>query len=472
MWLAQRQTRRPRPRTSLDARIRWLRTALTVALLTGVLAACADEGGPSFAPDAATETAVSAQTPLPTPTTQAIDRQPGELADTERTLAELAAGRGSSSTVTTRDGETLTIYDTAGGTRQVRLVEVTGTVAVVASSDASTIVALRRDGDRLVLERVGEDGGLVSSLDLSSPPPAPLASPVVGSPAASSPVAGSPVAGRSPSVTEEPVTRDRLEISPDGRHVVVISREGDLSIVAAGPPMDVVRVVKDFGDVTALAWTGDGTLALVATYDRSRSTGNLTGVPLEGRLRSILRLPADDGRRIVHIASPVGSPDVFYVARSAAENWTAQNNLYRIPLAGGNPSVVLATGLVGPAGAVDRFAVADDGRTVAAALLIPRGEDLTFHSLWVTDVATTSPLEVETGALGLVSRLAWSRDGLLVIGAQRERSETASRLVTVTLLLDSDGALRELGRSESAATPIASPRSASPVVSPVASPAA
>ena len=452
--------------------MRYLRAAVTVAFLTGVLAACADEGGPSFAPDAATETAVSALTPLPTPTTQAIDRQPGELADTERTLAELAAGRGTASTIVTREGETLTFHDAAtGDIRRVPLARGTGTAAVASSSDASAIIALRRDGERLLLDRVGDDGETLGSLDLSAPSPDTVASPVSGTPVTGTPVTGTPVAVGSPAASGEQITRDRVEISPDGRHAVVISREGDLSIVAVEPVLDVVRVVKDFGDVTALAWTGDGTLALVATYDSSRSTGNLTGVPLEGRLRSILRLPADDGRRIVQVASPAGSPDVYYVARSASENWTAQNNLYRIPLAGGNPSVVLATGLVGPAGAVDRFAVADDGRTVAASLLIPTGEDLTFHSLWVTDVETARPLEVETGPLGLVSRLAWTADGLLVIGAQRERSETASRLVTVSLLLDSDGALRELGRSESAATPIASPSSASPVASPAASPA-
>jgi hypothetical protein len=433
--------------------------------------ACADEGGPSFAPDAATETAVSALTPLPTPTTQSIDRQPGEREDTERTLAELAAGRGSTSAIATREGTTLTVYDAAtGATRQIRLTVAAGTVAVVSSSDGSTMVALRRDGGRLVLDRLDDGGEPVVSLDLSA-----RSTGAEASPASSSPVSGSPVPVGSPSTDGEPVTRDRIEISPDGRHVVVISREGDLSIVAVSATLDVVRVVQDFGDVTTLGWTGDGTLALVATYDRSRSTGNLTGVPLDGRLRSILRLPAGDQRRIVHVASPADSPDVFYVARSAVENWTDQNNLYRIPLAGGDPSVVLATGVIGPAGAVDRIAVADDGRTVAASLLIPSGDELTFHSLWVTDVETARPLEVGTGALGLVSRLAWTRDGLMVVGAQRERNETSSRLVTVSLLLDADGALRELGRNESPATPVASPipdspAPATPMTSPVASP--
>ena len=251
---------------------------------------------------------------------------------------------------------------------------------------------------------------------------------------------------------------------------MVISREGQLSIVAVGAELEVVRVVQDFGDVTTLGWTGDSTLALVATYDQSRSTGNLTGVPLEGWLRSILRLPAEDGRRIVFVASPIASPDVFFVARSAVDDWTAQNNLYRIPLIGGVPSVVLATGLAGPAGAVDRIAIADDGRTVAASILIPRGDDLTFHSLWLTDIETSSPLRVETDAIGLVSRLTWTPDGLFLIGAQRERSESASRLVTVSLLLDADGVLLEVGRSESPATPIASPIASPDAATPVSSP--
>lgn len=428
-----------------------------MSLLAGILGACAEEGGPSFAPDAATETAVRALTPAPTATIPAIDRQPGERVDPELTLAELAAGRGSAGTIATRDGDTVTLFDTAtGGLRQIEVPESTGLVGAGASNDGTTIVALRREGSRLVLERVGANGESIGSLDLSAAS--------IGTPTAVGD--GTPIAEQ----TLEPVTRDRLEISPDGRHLVVVSREGHLSIVSVDPALTIVRVIQDFGDVSTLGWTADSTLALVGTYDRSRTTGNLTGVPLDGRLRSILRLPAGDGRRIISVASPAGSLDVFYVARSAVDDWTAQNNLYRIPLVGGTPSVVLATGLVGPAGAVDRFAVADDGRTVAATLLIPRGEDLAFHSLWVTDIGSARPLEVETGAIGLVSRLAWTNEGLFVVGVQRERTDSASRLVTVSLLLETDGSLRELGRSESAATPVASPISTPEPSSPVASP--
>ena len=413
-------------------------------VLSAVLGACADEGGPSFAPDAATETAVRALTPSPSATSQAIDRQPGELADTERTLAELAAGRGAWSVIATRDGGTLTLVDAStGAARQIVLASPDEVAGAVASGDGSTVAVLRRAGGRLLLELIGESGEPRASLDLTDA--------AVGSPVARLP--GTPAALQS----AEAVTRDRLEIAPDGRHVVVVSRDGDLTIVSMTPAMAVVRVIEDFGDVSALGWTGDGTLALVATYDASRSTGNLTGVPLEGRLRSILRLPANDGRRIVSLASPGTSADVYYVVRSVVDDWTAQNNLYRIPLGGGTPSVVLATGIVGPAGAVDRFAVSDDGRTVAASLLIPRGDDLVFHSLWVNDIDAARPLEVETGALGLVSRLSWTGDGLFVVGVQRERTASMSKLVTVSLRLDPNGALTEIGRSESAATPVGSP---------------
>ena len=455
-WLGRERTRRGSPRRDVTSRPNLARTALFGLVLAVVLGACADEGGPSFAPDAATETAVSALTPEATSTSQVIDRQPGEDRDVVRTLPELATGRGTTTAVAIWDGDSLSLYDSSTGTaRHVRLQEPTGIVAVATSNDGSTIVALRREASSLVLERIGAAGERLSALDLAGPAP--------GTPSA--------VAGGTP-VAAAAVTRDRLELSPDGRHVVVVSAEGDLSIVSVGPTLAVARAIKDFGDVSALGWTGDGTLALVATYDPSRSTGNLTGVPLEGRLRSVLRLPADDGRRILFVASPAGSSNVFYVARSADDDWTAQNNLYRIPLIGGVPTVVLATGLVGPAGAVDRIAVADDGRTVAASLLVPRGADLAFHSLWVTDLETARPLEVETGALGLISRMGWTPNGLFLVGVQRERDQSASRLVTVSLRLGDDGALRELGRSHSAATPVASPIASPAAATPAASPAA
>ena len=357
-------------------------------------------------------------------------------------------------TVSTRQGDTVSLYDATGGAaRLVRLAEPTGVVAVASSNDGSSIVALRRDASGLWLDRIGAAGERMGTLNLTVQQAGTPASP------AATPTAGAPL------------TRDRLELSPDGRHVVVVSADGDLSIVAVATELVVARAIEDFGDVSTLGWTGDGTLALVATYDSSRSTANLTGVPLEGRLRSILRLPADDGRRILFMASPIGSSDVFYVARSADDDWTAQNNLYRIPLIGGVPSVVLATGLAGPAGAVDRIAVADDGRSVAASLLVPRGADLAFHSLWVTDLATPRPQEVYTGDLGLISRLAWTPNGLFVVGVQRERDETASRLATVALRLGADGSLVELGRSQSAATPVASPIGSPAAATPVARPA-
>lgn len=453
--LARGQARRGAPRRDVPARPNPARTALSCLILAVALGACADEGGPSFAPDAATETAISALTPAATATRQVIDQQPGEVGDADRTLADLSAGRGTALAVSTRQGDTVILYDSSTGTpRLVQLQEPTGLVAVATSNDGSTIVALRRQASSLVLERIGAAGERLSTLDLAGPAPA-TPSAVAG---------GTPVAAAA-------VTRDRLELSPDGRHVAVVSAEGDLTIATVDPTLAVARAIEDFGDVTALGWAGDGTLALVATYDPTRSTGNLTGVPLEGRLRSILRLPAEDGRRILFLSSPVGSADVFYVARSADDDWTAQNNLYRIPLIGGSPSVVLATGLAGPAGAVDRFAVADDGRTVAASLLIPRGDELVFHSLWVTELGGGRPLEVETGPLGLIIRMGWTPEGLFVVGVQRERDELDSRLVTVSLRLDEDGSLIELGRSQSAATPVASPIGSPAAATPVASPA-
>ena len=106
----------------------------------------------------------------------------------------------------------------------------------------------------------------------------------------------------------------------------------------------------------------------------------------------------------------------------------------------------------------------DDGETIAATVLVPRGQALVYNSLWLVDLTTPSPnpVGVDTQDLGRVSRIAWTEQGLLIIGAQRERSDVATRLVTVSALVTEDGTLQLIDRIASPATPIANPDDGTP----------
>ena len=427
------------------------RRAAALLILLLVLAGCAEEDDRSFAPEAGTETAVSELTPFPTETLPPLQQQPGERASNGRSFGDLVSARGGVQDVGLREGGLLTVFtgDEAAA-RTVQLPEPETIVATSISANGETALLLRRSGDLLELEQIDLTNGAVSREIILSG--------TTGTPGAS------PVATPVDEQDGELAWRDRIEPAPDGARALVTTADEDVFLVTIGDTLEVQPVSGLTGTVTVIGWSNDGSTMLIGTHDAGAAAARIyAGAPGEVP-REVATFDDRDERYPVQVAAPAQPSVLYVVLRSVDEDWSAQNNLYSVPLNGEQPRVVLGSGLAGPAGAVDRIAVTDDGETLAATVLVPRGQSLVYNSLWLADLASPSPnpVEVDTDALGRVSRLAWTEQGLLIVGAQRERSDVATRLVTVSALVSQDGTLQLLDRIASPATPLATPVDGAP----------
>jgi hypothetical protein len=193
----------------------------------------------------------------------------------------------------------------------------------------------------------------------------------------------------------------------------------------------------------------------------------LGAVPLDPVI--VVPASADKRRTIPLIAWSPDASSIFYSMASSTGDITLGGDLFRIPAAGGVPSLVAGSARGGPVAAIRTFRISPTGSAIAYVVAGTNGEGSLSESLWVEAVDGKDATRLEVPAGENVLAVRWTADGLfwatVPVGADQ------SSITLFHANPDATSSQIYKGPSIQSATPEASP-AATPVASPIASPSA
>lgn len=422
---------------------------LSIVFACSVLVACAGDGSPEddrrFANQPSTEAAqvtvdpgaTAADTPTPVATTVGSERNPLAVRGAPSVIYTLVDGR--VTVLDTTSGDILAVIPASDG---FQIVDVASSASGNKVAVLESPVAL--DGANARIEVHRSDGTGAGTWELPWPEAA-TATPLPGPSAPIGSISWS-AGGDSLLVSLAGTTLTSIELDGDPVPIAVPGNVGTIVDAALSPGGNDIAVL----DVNSV---GNGRIMLidpVADTPRARQlappTADTAG---QGSVNEFAWLP--DGSGIAYILADELSAGA----------------LYRLPIEGGQRTLIASPGRVGPTARITSFALSPQGDSVAYTIGSPNGDGIESTSLWARSLKGSTVLQLPAAANEPVLDMWWTDSGLAWLQGSDAISITQPNGETTNMSLSAQATPAAI------ASPQASPIAATPVFpSPVSTPIA
>ena len=220
-----------------------------------------------------------------------------------------------------------------------------------------------------------------------------------------------------------------IGFEPGGVKAIPIEKHASYAVANAAMAMPRDAAWSPTGEQVAMITEGkNGPTLKVVTVPKCCKRGTPIAAPVRvedlGLAESFAWMP--DGRRLLVTRFPDSAgPD-------------ARLELWEVGIGTERRRLVLSAGSTVPAGSIDQFSLAADGRALAYTVTTDVGGQPQFDSLWVTDFAGAPPFRVPLPAGAVVTNLWWTSRGLVAQVVMLPESGMTSGAVPFSLLLIED----------------------------------
>jgi dipeptidyl aminopeptidase/acylaminoacyl peptidase len=273
-----------------------------------------------------------------------------------------------------------------------------------------------------------------------------------------------------PSNSDVPAGEYRLSWSPDGSQVLAgLATGGILAVPRTGEPQVLVGPARAPAP-GQVSWSPRGNAIAFISPAAPKLAGGLYVAPTGAvPLDPVPVVPPSAGGRST-VSRFAWSPDgatLYYTVASTTGDPSFGGDLFRVPAAGGTPTLVATASRAGPVSAITNFAISPDGAGAAYVITVPADNGQPTDSLWLQPIGTNEAVRLPLAPRERVTGLWWTTDGLIWSASP---AEDAAELI---LYRANDGEAPGVVYRGSVAsgTPVAAAKS-SPEASPAASPVA
>jgi len=273
-----------------------------------------------------------------------------------------------------------------------------------------------------------------------------------------------------PSNSKSPAGEYSLSWSPDGGQVLVgLATGGILAVPRTGDPQVLVGLERAPAP-GQVSWSPRGNAIAFISPAAPKRAGGLYVAPTGAvPLDPVPVVPPSTGGRST-VSRFAWSPDgstLYYTVASTTGDPSFGGDLFRVPAAGGAPTLVATASRAGPVSAITNFAISPGGAGVAYVITVPADNGQPTDSLWLQPIGTNEAVRLPLAPGERVTGRWWTTDGL--IWSASPTGYTAELILYRAKDGETPGVVYR--GPVASVTPVAAPK-ASPEVSPAASPVA